>query len=93
MRKATYPRDGNETSFIGNKLMAMNPMKRQGTHGIKPNEKDKLATQVHYQPFYGLPLTLTIHSPIRSTAHSSNGTDRTSRSGKSPYPLPSSLFL
>ncbi len=41
---------------------------------------------------YGLPWTWTIHGSIRSTAHSSNGIDRTSRSGKSPYPFPSSLF-
>ena len=38
---------------------------------------------------YGLPRTWTIHGPIRSTVHSSNGIDRTSRSGNSPYCLPS----
>jgi len=33
---------------------------------------------------YGLPRTQMVHGPIRSTAHSSNGMDRTSRSGNSP---------
>ncbi len=42
---------------------------------------------------YGFPQTWTVQGPIRSVAHSSNGIEWTSRSGRNPYPLPSNLFL
>ena len=37
--------------------------------------------------------TWTFHGPIKSTVHSSNGIDWTSRFGKNPYLLPFNVFL